>query len=129
MVDGPLVEQSSVEQPFVGLAKGLSAITSVLPRPKALLARRLLGQARIGCGEFAPEPVANEFHRMGLTLSPVELGLLEQWLKKGLHTHVCEETRSSDGTVKLLLQLEDGKKVETVAMPVGACCVSSQVGC
>ena len=119
-----MVDEASVEQ-----RKGLSAITAVLPRPKALLARRLVAQARIGCGEFVPDQVADDFHRMGLTLSPVELGLLEEWLAKGLHTSVCEETRSSDGTVKLLLQLEDGKKVETVAMPVGACCVSSQVGC
>lgn len=119
-----MVDESPVAQ-----LKGLSAITSVLPRPKALLARRLLAQARIGCAEFAAEPVANEFDRMGLTLSAAELDLLEQWLAKGLHTQVCEETRSIDGTVKLLLQLEDGKKVETVAMPVGACCVSSQVGC
>ncbi len=119
-----MVDEASVEQ-----RKGLSAITAVLPRPKALLARRLVAQARIGCGEFVPDRVADDFHRMGLTLSPVELGLLEEWLAKGLHTSVCEETRSSDGTVKLLLQLEDGKKVETVAMPVGACCVSSQVGC
>ena len=118
-----------VEELSEGLPKGLSAITSVLPRPKALLARRLVAQARIGCGVFSPEHVANEFDRMGLTLTANELDLLDQWLAQGLHTKVCEETRSVDGTVKLLLQLEDGKKVETVAMRVGACCVSSQVGC
>jgi len=42
---------------------------------------------------------------------------------------VLEQVRARDGTVKLLLGLHDGKKVETVAMPVGACCVSTQVGC
>ena len=39
---------------------------------------------------------------------------------------------SSDGTIKLLLQLEDGYKVETVLMRYSygnAVCVSSQVGC
>jgi 23S rRNA (adenine2503-C2)-methyltransferase len=39
---------------------------------------------------------------------------------------------SEDGTVKLLLELEDGAKVETVLMPYSygnAVCVSSQVGC
>ena len=39
---------------------------------------------------------------------------------------------SSDGTVKLLLEMEDGAKVETVLMPYNygdAICVSSQVGC
>lgn len=39
---------------------------------------------------------------------------------------------ASDGTVKLLLEMEDGAKVETVLMPYNygdAICVSSQVGC
>lgn len=39
---------------------------------------------------------------------------------------------SSDGTVKLLLELKDGMKVETVLMRYNygcSCCVSSQVGC
>lgn len=39
---------------------------------------------------------------------------------------------SSDGTVKLLLELQDGMKVETVLMRYNygcSCCVSSQVGC
>ena len=39
---------------------------------------------------------------------------------------------SSDGTIKLLLELEDGYKVETVLMRYNygnAVCVSSQVGC
>ena len=39
---------------------------------------------------------------------------------------------SKDGTTKLLLELEDGAKVETVLMPYNygnAICVSSQVGC
>ena len=39
---------------------------------------------------------------------------------------------SSDGTIKLLLEMQDGAKVETVLMPYNygdAICVSSQVGC
>lgn len=39
---------------------------------------------------------------------------------------------SKDGTVKLLLEMEDGAKVETVLMPYSygnAICVSSEVGC
>ncbi|MBQ7250079.1 MAG: 23S rRNA (adenine(2503)-C(2))-methyltransferase RlmN [Bacilli bacterium] len=39
---------------------------------------------------------------------------------------------AEDGTVKLLLEMEDGAKVETVLMPYNygdAICVSSQVGC
>jgi len=39
---------------------------------------------------------------------------------------------SKDGTIKLLLELEDGSKIETALMPYNygnAICVSSQVGC
>ena len=39
---------------------------------------------------------------------------------------------ASDGTIKLLLEMEDGAKVETVLMPYNygnAICVSSEVGC
>ena len=39
---------------------------------------------------------------------------------------------SKDGTIKLLLQLEDGSKIETALMPYNygnAVCVTSQVGC
>ena len=40
--------------------------------------------------------------------------------------------RSSDGTKRYLLRLDDGKTVETVLMPEGerdTICISSQVGC
>ena len=39
---------------------------------------------------------------------------------------------SRDGTIKLLLTLDDGSKVETVGLPYGdrfGCCLSTQVGC
>jgi len=42
------------------------------------------------------------------------------------------ERRSRDGTVKLLLELEDRARVETVGLPYEgrfSCCVSTQVGC
>ena len=43
------------------------------------------------------------------------------------------EARSQDGTVKLLLELSDGLKVECVVIPISgkhtSLCVSSQVGC
>ncbi|MFU8855685.1 MAG: 23S rRNA (adenine(2503)-C(2))-methyltransferase RlmN [Deferrisomatales bacterium] len=45
---------------------------------------------------------------------------------------VVEERRSADGTRKLLLDLEDGERIETVLIPDGerlTQCVSSQVGC
>jgi 23S rRNA (adenine2503-C2)-methyltransferase len=40
--------------------------------------------------------------------------------------------RSRDGTIKLLLALQDGSKVETVGIPYAdrfSCCLSTQVGC
>lgn len=100
---------------------GLSGLSSLLSPKKAMLALRLVAAGR--------EPEAPEFERQGLTLSDCEQDLLATWLVDGLATKVSEETHSKDGTIKLLLELQDGKKVETVAMPVGACCVSSQVGC
>ena len=100
---------------------GLSGLSSLLSKKKAMLALRLVAAGK--------DPETAEFDRQGLTLSESEEDMLAMWLSDGLATSVCEETRSSDGTIKLLLELQDGKKVETVAMPVGACCVSSQVGC
>ena len=45
---------------------------------------------------------------------------------------IHSEQRASDGTIKLLLEMEDGAKVETVLMRYdygNAVCVSSEVGC
>lgn len=45
---------------------------------------------------------------------------------------VYKKQESKDGTIKLLLELEDGSKIETALMPYkygNAICVSSQVGC
>ena len=45
---------------------------------------------------------------------------------------IYRKQESKDGTIKLLLELEDGAKVETALMPYNygnAICVSSQVGC
>ena len=45
---------------------------------------------------------------------------------------IYKKQESKDGTIKLLLELEDGAKVETALMPYNygnAICVSSQVGC
>ncbi len=46
--------------------------------------------------------------------------------------HIFTKQLSEDGTIKLLLELEDGQKVETVLMHYiygDAICVTSQVGC
>ncbi len=100
---------------------GLSGLERMLPPKKAVLARRIVAAGRT--------PLPPEFDRRGMRLSAPEEAALQQWLDVGLCTKVLEEVRSVDGTVKLLLGLQDGKKVETVAMTVGACCVSTQVGC
>ncbi len=45
---------------------------------------------------------------------------------------IVTEQRSSDGTIKWLLSMSDGQKIETVFIPEaerGTLCVSSQVGC
>lgn len=45
---------------------------------------------------------------------------------------IYKKQESKDGTIKLLLEFEDGSKVETALMPYNygnAICVSSQVGC
>ena len=45
---------------------------------------------------------------------------------------IYRKQESKDGTIKLLLELEDGSKIETALMPYkygNAICVSSQVGC
>jgi len=100
---------------------GLSGLANLLPPEKALIARRLVAAGRM--------PNEFEFDKQGLRLSPSEHEALQRWLAAGLCTTVLDQVRARDGTVKLLLGLHDGKKVETVAMPVGACCVSTQVGC
>jgi 23S rRNA (adenine2503-C2)-methyltransferase len=100
---------------------GLSGLGTCLHPQKALVARRLVAAGR---------PLLDaEFDRQGLRLTAAEREAVQRWQEVGLCTRVLEEVRSQDGTIKLLLGLQDGKKVETVAMPVGACCVSSQVGC
>jgi 23S rRNA (adenine2503-C2)-methyltransferase len=107
------------DEPLV--ASGLSGLRAALPDKKGLLARRLVAAGRT--------PTRFDFDKQGLRLSPDEEAMLQRWLAAGLVTRVDKETRAKDGTVKLLLALRDGKKVETVAMPIGACCVSTQVGC
>jgi 23S rRNA (adenine2503-C2)-methyltransferase len=103
------------------IGSGLSGLRSAMPEAKALLARRLVAAGRL--------PTPFDFDKQGLRLAPDEQVVLQRWLDAGLVTKVEQESRSKDGTVKLLLALHDGKKVETVAMPIGACCVSTQVGC
>jgi 23S rRNA (adenine2503-C2)-methyltransferase len=77
-------------------------------------------------------------HRGSLENWPDQIGpRLARWLREReptAATRLHTRHQSADGTVKLLLALNDGKFVETVLMPAhrpgrAAGCVSSQVGC
>jgi len=58
-----------------------------------------------------------------------------EWLEKESYIgslEVCDKQESSDGTIKFLFSLGDGKTIETVFIPSGArgtLCISTQVGC
>lgn len=100
---------------------GLLELPTFLSPRKAEVAARITAQGR--------KPSAEDFDRQGHTLSDGERAALETWYETGFRTRVLEQVRSADGTVRMVIGLHDGKRVETVAMPVGAVCVSSQVGC
>ena len=100
---------------------GLTGLDQLLPRAKAGLCRRLVLAGR------RPDPAT--FTVRGLQLSGGERDRLEQWARSGPATRVVERVESADGTRRLVVQLADGERVETVAMPVGAVCLSTQVGC
>ncbi len=87
---------------------------------KALIARRMLM-----AGE-ALDP--KRFAARGLALSKSDLAVLGEFEAEGLATRIVERVVSQDGSVRLVLDA-GGDLVETVAMPVGAVCVSTQVGC
>lgn len=93
----------------------------LLPPRKATLARRLWAAGRT--------PMPADFDRQGLTLAPGEAAALRRWFTAGMRTRVLERVQARDGTIRLGIGLGDGRRVETVAMPVGAVCVSTQVGC
>ena len=87
---------------------------------KALIARRMLM-----AGE-AIDPA--RFAARGLALSKSDLAVLAGFVAQGLSTRVVERVPSQDGSVRLVLDAA-GDLIESVAMPVGAVCVSTQVGC
>ncbi len=77
----------------------------------------------------AAEPVTREwFASRGYELSDFEWRSIEDWIDSVPRSRVAERHSSDDGTVRLLVDLGDDR-VETVVMPVGAVCVSTQIGC
>jgi 23S rRNA (adenine2503-C2)-methyltransferase len=93
---------------------------AALPPAKARLARRWLLAGRAVVPEL--------FARQGLALSRAEQTVLAA-ATEGLGTRVLRRVASRDGSVRLVVGLSDGEAVETVAMPIGAACVSTQIGC
>lgn len=88
---------------------------------KALIARRML---------LAGQTVdAERFAARGLALSKADLAVLAELEAIGLCSRVVERVVSTDGSVRLVLAVDRGDLIETVAMPVGAACISTQVGC
>lgn len=100
---------------------GLEALRSLLPERKRDLAVRLAMTGR----PLDPEV----FKKRGLCLSDLEVARTAEWQAGGLASRIVSRAVSSDGSIRLGVELADGQQVETVAMPIGAVCVSSQVGC
>jgi 23S rRNA (adenine2503-C2)-methyltransferase len=121
MCTGLLAVPGHGEQHSAPVSSGLSQLDELLPAAKARKARLWV------CRGLLPEP--EWFDRHGLSLSHDEAARLQQWLEHGLVTRLAEEVRSSDGTLRLVLALRDGQRAETVAMPSGSVCVSTQLGC
>jgi 23S rRNA (adenine2503-C2)-methyltransferase len=100
---------------------GLPALRAPLPAGKGRAALRRLMQGLAVDAEW--------FAGHGAPLSREDARRLEEWSRGALRSRVVERVPSADGSVRLVVGLADGERVETVAMPVRAVCVSTQVGC
>lgn len=73
---------------------------------------------------------ASSFEEMTILPGALRVHLAERYVVG--RAAVVSQQNSNDGTVKLLLKMEDGSLVETVGLPYDdrySCCLSSQVGC
>ncbi|MBA2303956.1 MAG: 23S rRNA (adenine(2503)-C(2))-methyltransferase RlmN [Acidobacteria bacterium] len=93
---------------------------------------------RLGHPRFHGRQIFQWIHKRGVTdfALMTDVGReLRQQLAEGfriLTPEVVRKERSSDGTVKLLLRLADGKQIESVFIPdtpSQTFCISTQVGC
>jgi 23S rRNA (adenine2503-C2)-methyltransferase len=110
------------------------------PRDLAGLERPVLEAllADMGVERFRAEQIFNWIYRRGVTAIDAMTDLprhlrttLSARLKLGKPTVIARQ-RSSDGTEKFLLELEDGARIESVFIPDTpgmTFCVSTQVGC
>jgi 23S rRNA (adenine2503-C2)-methyltransferase len=99
----------------------LSTLDALLAPPKARLARRFLMR-----GEALTQ---DAFAQRGQPMSAEQWNALCAFADDGMATRVHARSVAGDGTVKFVLRLRDGETIETVAMPTGTVCVSTQVGC
>ncbi len=99
----------------------LPELDRILAPEKARMARRLV---------LAGRPLDHaEFAARAKALSKTEAERLTEWERDGLATRVAERIVSNDGSVRLVIRMRDGELAETVAMPVRAVCISTQIGC
>ncbi len=87
-----------------------------------------------GLPGYRAEQLADWVYRKGVT-DPAAMSNLPAGVLEGLDiltSHIVERTDSPDGVTKLLLEMPDNERVETVLIPAGnraTACVSTQVGC
>ena len=87
-----------------------------------------------GLGAYRADQLAEWVYRRGVTdpaaMTNVPNALAERF--DILTSRIADRAESKDGTVKLLLELRDGERVECVAIPTArrhTACVSTQAGC
>ncbi len=90
--------------------------------------------ASLGQPAYRAEQLADWVYGRGVT-DPAAMTNVPKALREAfvvLTSRVAVRTESEDGTIKLLLEMEDGEHVETVLIPSGkraTVCVSTQAGC
>lgn len=99
----------------------LAGLAPPLPREKGRAALRRFMQGQGASPEW--------FRGHGMALSNDEVARLQDWERAASTTRIADSVRSEDGSIRLVVELQDRERIETVAMPVGAVCVSTQVGC
>jgi len=96
--------------------------------------------AAAGQPPYRADQIARWVYREGVTdperMTNVPPSVAQQFVY--LASHVAARSESADGTVKLLVELADGERIETVLIPTGrkftrpwraTACLSTQVGC
>jgi 23S rRNA (adenine2503-C2)-methyltransferase len=97
---------------------GIAGLAARFDGPKLRVARRLWLRGRT--------PDAAAMRARGAAPTAAEAAWLEglRWA-----TRVVETVAAADGARRLVVELADGERIETVVMGDGGVCVSTQVGC